>query len=95
MTGIANIVLFAFVGSEGTHRVIPTTTNDLHIYQNRTIVNVIDPENSRIDSEMHIQLDNENDFVEVTCISSNTELKSTEVAVLGMLKIYQLCIITF
>ena len=83
LTGNQFVTLLAAEGREGTYRVIRTSTNDLHIYQNKTIVGL----NSQIDSEMHIQLDNENDFVEVKCEDSTAQINLTVVSVLGMFKI--------
>ena len=80
------------VQHERVHYVLQTSTHDLHIYQNKTIYDSIDPENNQIDSEMHIRLDNENDFIEAICISSdityiNSTIKTTKISILGMLKI--------
>ena len=77
--------LFAVERNEGIYHVIRTSTHDLHIYQNKTIVDSMHPENNQIYSEMHIRLDNENDFVEAICIGSTTKTKT--VSILGMFKI--------
>ena len=85
LIGIKHTILFAVERDEGAYRVIRTSTHDLHIYQNKTIVDSMDPENTHIDSEMHIRLDNENDFVEAICTDSTTKTK--KVYILGMFKI--------
>ena len=83
-------ILYAVERNEGAHRVIRTTTHNLHIYQNKTMFDSTDPENTQINSEMHIRLDNENDFVEVTCLyfkNFSSTTKTKKVSILGMFKI--------
>ena len=84
LTGVKHTILFAVESDEGLDHVFRTTTHDLYIYQNKTIGDFFRPENNQIDSEMHIRLDNENDFVEASCTASTT--KTTKVSILGMFK---------
>ena len=76
-------------GGEGAHVRVTTTTNDVHIYQNKTVVDDKDLENTLMESEMFIQLDNENDFLEVTCLDPGLLHRSIKVSVLGMFNIYK------
>ena len=91
LTFSPQIVLYALTSGlgfgEGAHRIIPTTTNDMYVYQNRTIIDSVDREKSLIESELHIQLDNENDYVVVTCLDPQRG-RSIKVSVMGMFKIY-------
>ena len=86
MTGIIHTIQFAIEGNEGVYHVFRTSTHDIHIYQNKTIVDSMHPENNQIDSEMHIRLDNETDFIEVICEASTPTTKTIRVSILGMFK---------
>ena len=86
------VILFAVEygrgNGEGAYRIVTTTTNDVHVYQNRTLIDYEDREKSLIESEMHVQLDNENDFFVVTCLDPQQRQRSIKVSVLGMFKIF-------
>ena len=92
LTWVPRVILFAVQNGrgngEGAHRIVTTTTNDVHVYQNKTIIDDEDIENSLIESEMHIQLDKENDFFIVTCSNQEQLQRSIKVSVLGMFNIF-------
>ena len=68
-----NVTFSADPNKEGLHTIINTASGCLDFYQNATYIGS-NGKDSSIDSELHIHLNNANDFVEVIC-EDNFQMK--------------------
>ena len=79
------ITFFARPNREGIHSYMNTAIGRLHFYQNTTHV-ASTAARSSIDSELHMHLNDANDFVEVTCNELYHNTKTINITVFpGML----------
>ena len=75
------VTFFAEQNQEGLHSYINTTIGRLDFYQNTTYI-ASSPVDSSIDSELHMHLNDTNNFVEVSCLDAIEQEKSINITLL-------------
>ena len=84
ISGSRTVTFVAGPNEENNRDIITTNIGDMVFYQNTTFVDVSNPSNSSIESELRFYIYNTKDFVEVICSDSSTNSMQKNITVLGM-----------